>query len=280
MYIKVIIPIVLLLIASSCQFPTNFEVSTTPVAPETQTIKVASQAKVDALRIHFGAGELTVDGGATDLLEGTATYNLPILKPTVEIRDGSVTLSQGREWHPPAQSTGPIINQWVLKIGSQALDLQINAGAYNGRYDFGNTRLVNLAIADGACESTVDFSTPNATEMGVFSYKTGASNINILNLGNANTQKFIFESGAGNYTIDLAGNWETNAEINIHSGLSNITLAIPQGLNVNLTAESGLTNINIPDSWEQRGNDFSQKGSGPLVTIKVTMGMGNLQIIQ
>ena len=280
MYFKGLIAILILLLASSCQIPNNFERSLTPSAPETQSIKVASQAEVDSVKIHFGAGELTLNGGGADLLEGTATYNLPILKPKVEIRDGDVYLSQASEWQLPDQSTGPIINQWMLNIGNQPLDLQINAGAYTGRYDFGNTRLVNLAISDGACETLVDFSTPNSAELVNFSYKSGASNIHISNLGNANLRKFVFESGAGNYIIDLDGAWKSNAEIEIHSGMSNITLTIPQGLNTTLMAESGLTNLIIPETWEQRGNTYSQSGAGPLVTIKVFLGVGNLQIIQ
>jgi hypothetical protein len=43
---------------------------------------------------------------------------------------------------------------------------------------------------------------------------------------------------------------------------------------------SGLSNVNFPAGWIQNGDTYTQKGSGPMLTIIIEMGAGNVQISQ
>ncbi|MDO9130510.1 MAG: hypothetical protein Q7U34_11655, partial [Anaerolineales bacterium] len=66
--------------------------------------------------------------------------------------------------------------------------------------------------------------------------------------------------------------------VSVETGVSNMTLVIPAGVPVQLTVESGLSNVNIPEGWAKNGNVYTQTGSGPALTIIVEIGAGNLTI--
>ena len=127
---------------------------------------------------------------------------------------------------------------------------------------------------------TVDFSAANKEKLGVLSYKTGASNVTLKNLGNANFGTLVFESGAGNYKLDFGGKLQRDGSVTIRSGMSNLTLVIPAEVAATVKVNSGLSNVQVPSSWSQRGETYTQAGSGPGLTIIIEMGAGNVQVTQ
>lgn len=265
---------------SSCGITNNFSEFQTPAPAQRDVILIKDTGDLTNLTFNFGGGFLTLMGGATDLVNGQTMYNFPELKPTIEVKDGKVIMGQGNISFKNLPQNNGLVNQWDLQIGSTPLALNINAGAYKGNFDLGGLNLTDLAIADGACEVTLDFSSPNPEVLRTFTYKTGASNITLLRLANANLANFIFDSGAGNYRLDFSGDFIRDANVTIRSGLSNFTLTIPKNLDVAIQVNSGLTNIQVPSLWVQNGDTYSQPNQGPRLNILVEMGAGNLQIIQ
>ena len=104
-------------------------------------------------------------------------------------------------------------NEWDLKLGSVPMALTINAGAYDGTFDFGGT-------------------------------------------------------------LQRDGN------VNVRSGVSNLTLVIPANVAATVKVSSGLSNVQFPSGWSQNGDTYTQKGTGPALTLIVEMGAGNVQITQ
>jgi len=109
-------------------------------------------------------------------------------------------------------------------------------------------------------------------------YETGASNVTINGLANANFNTLIFQSGAGDYTLDFSGELQRNASVNIETGLSNLTLVIPADMAAELTLEGALTNVNVGSDWSKNGDFYSKEGSSPTLTIIIQMSAGNLTI--
>lgn len=256
----------------------------TPGASVEEAILIpVPDAKNISLQLDFGAGDLNLQPGAESaLLEGTATYNIPDLKPeVVQEEEGKVILKQGEYRVDGLPSFEDMENRWDLRLGAKPLALRINAGAYEGRFDFGGLALTSLAISDGAADVEVDFSAPNGAEMSLFTYNTGASNVTLRQLGNANFQSLVFECGAGNYTLDFSGDFQRDASVVIRSGMSNLTIRVPAGLNATLVVESGLANVQVPPGWQTDASGlYRQEGEGASLTLKVEMGAGNLQITE
>jgi hypothetical protein len=275
--------IVLALSTIACGFHVSVPIHTvTPGPLATDPINIPLLADhptpVD-LSLAFGAGTLIIHPGSNSaLVSGTATYNIPDFKPVVTLNGSSMRIEQGN-WHLTGiPDLSNIKNTWDLSLGKQPINLSIQAGAYHADYQFGGLALANLTVKDGASEAKMNFASPNLTEMSLLRYETGASNVSLTGLGNANFTSLLFHSGAGNFTLDFTGGLKRDGSVNIETGVSNTTLVIPSGLPVQLTVDGGLSNVAYDSGWSKNGNLYTQNGSGPQMTIVVNMGAGNLTL--
>lgn len=272
----------LALAASACGININLPEAKVPGPDVTDEISVpAPDEKSIRLTLEFGAGELYLAPGAENgLVSGTATYNVPDFKPEVEIESGDVVIRQGEYRVNGIPNFDGLKNEWNFLLGTQPMALEIKAGAYKGEFNLGGLALTSLAVNDGAAEVTVDFSTLNPEKMSLLTYKTGASNVTLMNLANANFVSMMFDSGAGNYKLDFGGELQRDASVTIRSGMSNLTLVIPEGVAATVKVNGGLSNVQFPSGWSHSGDLYIQAGAGPALTVTIEMGAGNLQIIR
>lgn len=259
--------------------PVRTEVITGPLVKDQISIPDISDAELVAeVTLNFGAGELFLSPGAeSDLISGEVSYNVEDLKPdisidneVIKIRTGSPEI-EGIPW-----INDNIENTWDLYFSPHPIDLTIKAGAYVGDFEFGNLSLVNLHIGDGASEVELNFSESNRVEMGTLRYETGASNIKLSNLSNANFDTMIFESGAGSYDLDFSGLLKRDADVFIESGLSTLTIRVPENISVELRIEGALTNVSTRGTWEKIMDSYVITADGPTLSIVVEMSAGNL----
>jgi hypothetical protein len=283
--IRKLLPVLLVLALSTiaCGFNVSIPINTiTPGPMVTTPINIpqpAGAASTSSLSLAFWAGTLKIHSGSSEaLVSGTATYNIADFKPIVSVNGSSARIEQGN-WHLKGiPDLSNIKNTWDLSLGEKPLDLSIEAGAYHADYQFGGLALANLTVKDGASDVKMNFASPNLTDMSLLSYETGASNVSLTGLGNANFASLLFHSGAGNFTLDFTGSLQRDGSVNIETGVSNTTLVIPSGIPVQLTVDGGLSNVTYDSGWSKNANLYTQKGSGPQLTIVVHMGAGNLTL--
>lgn len=282
-----IIPFVVLLMATmACGFNFDFNL------PNIQTIETGPTVTEDIsipyptseephLEIAFGAGVLDISPGSGDfLVEGVATYNVPELNPQVVEEGRTIRLQQGDGNLEGIPTFGRDLKmEWELELGTAPMELTINGGANQANVDLGGLAITDLTINQGASDSTFGFSGPNEAEMDSFRINAGAANLNLEGLVHANVQdEIVFKGGAGNYTLDFAGNLEQDLFVTIDAGLGNIILVVPEGTQAVVTLEGALTNVNTSGDWSKSGNEFTNDGSGSMIRIRVTMGAGNLEL--
>ena len=230
------------------------------------------------LSLKFGAGELTLAPGASTLVNGTATFNYDELKPGIVADEGNVEVRVGDGNLNILPNLNDLKNEWDLKLGGEPMSLSIESGAYEGKLELGGLALTQLKISDGASDVELNFSEPNPEEMSVFTYDSGASNVKITGLANANFSLFDFSAGAGDYTLDFSGELQRDASIKIETGLSNLIIVVPEGVAAEVRVEGGLSNVNAGTGWERSGSDYVQDGEGPTLTFVIEMGAGNLTL--
>lgn len=278
MNLKIISAILVLALASlACGFDVSLPEQAEPGPEVEESITVAGSGSGETrLTISFGAGTLDLSPGAKGLVEGTAVYNIPELKPQVIEGENSVEIKQGE--FKNLVNFRDVKNEWDLKLGGTPLDLNINAGAYSGNFELGGLALTSLTVKDGAADVDLSFSEPNLTEMSVLRYETGASRVTLSGLANANFSTLIFSGGAGDYKLDFGGTLTEPGTVNISAGAGSVQLVIPKGVNAKVTVESALVSVSASSNWSQNGSDYTQTGSGPTLTIIVKMAAGNLAI--
>ncbi len=81
------------------------------------------------------------------------------------------------------------------------------------------------------------------------------------------------------YNLEFGGDWQRDANVKIESGLSNMALNFPPGLNVKLTFSGGLANVSTRGTWTVSGDTYTLSGDGPTVTITLDMSAGNLELV-
>jgi hypothetical protein len=257
------------------------EVKTGPKQTDEISVPVPDTKSTIDLTLSFGAGELEVQPAAQDVLvSGTATYNVPDFKPIIESSDNQVEIKQGNlEINGIPNFEKNIKNHWDLKINTaNPLNLNVKAGAYSGKYELGGLSLENLDITDGASDVNVNFNEPNQSDMKKFSYNTGASNVTLEGLGNANFETMVFKGGAGSYRLSFDGEIKQDAVVSIESGISTVTIVVPEGVPAQVTFDGGLSNVQALGEWTQSGDIYSLEGTGSKLTIIVKMGAGTLEL--
>jgi len=263
----------------ACSFSVNVPSVRTGL---TQTLEVSeppdAAAELSQVNIEMGAGSLQLSGGTDELVEGTIVYNVEAWKPEITRQGNTVTLSQKTSSNISFPE-GNYKNNWDLKIGSMPLELSLTTGAYEGELDLGGLSITRLSIADGASKSTVRFDQPNASEMSMLSYKTGASEVDLLGLGNARVSQIEFNGGVGSYTLDFTGENDKNVDVSINSGMSDITITIPANARAAITIDGELSDIDLTGTWTVENNVYHAGTEGALININISMAVGDLQLI-
>jgi hypothetical protein len=275
---------ILALVSMACGITINLPVRDVKVGPTVvEQIDIPmTEGGGDPVRVTlgFGAGELNISPGATDaVVQGEATYNVEDLKPEITIRSNEVLLETGDLDLEGIPSFGDELkNIWDLRLGDAPLDLRINAGAYKGEFDLGGLSIQDLRISDGASDVNVNFSAPNRVAMESLRYNTGASQVKLTGLANANFEEMVFKGGAGDYTLDFSGELMRDATVTVDSGFCNVTIIVPQGISARIFVDSGLVNVDISGNWEKSGNEYTLDGEGPRLTINANIGAGSLNL--
>lgn len=278
MNVRIISAILILsLAAMACGFSVSLP-NMPQAGPEvTESITVAAPDEEETrLSLSFGAGKLTLSPASQgdNLVDGTIIYNVDDLKPEIIENGNEIEIRQGDFKNlPPFKD---MKNEWDLKLGNMPMDLVISAGAYDGTIELGGLSLQSLEVNDGASNVDLSFSEPNPVEMSILRYATGASDVTLTGLANANFSTLTFSGGAGNYTLDFSGELQRDAVATIDSGLGNLTLIVPEGVNAKVTVQGAAMNISPGSGWLQSGQNYTREGDGFTLTIVVKMAAGNL----
>lgn len=259
-------------------FPT--EMKTGPTVSETLRIPSPQGQPPTDVTLSFGAGTLTIlPNPGQDFITGTATYNVKDFKPVLENRPGIVKIKQGNfKLNAVPKVNQKIKNEWSLAFSDHPMDLTIKSGGYTGNFEFGGLGLTELHISDGASNVDLSFSTPNPLDMHALRYETGASNISMDKLGNANFQTMLFESGAGNYHLDFSGMLRKDASIFIETGLSRLVITVPADTPATAQFEGPLSRVTTKGAWQKSGEDYIQQGSGPQLTFTIETKAGTVTL--
>jgi len=266
--------------ACSISIP-SVDVMTGPVVETAiQVPRLPDPAQEAYVTLSFGANVLQLAPGAAEgLVSGTVRTNLKDFEPTVAIDGSDIRIEQGELEVEgiPNISADTVVNDWDLQLGSDPMRLRVTGGAYEGDMDLGGLALTDLYVSDGAATVKVDFSAPNTVEMSSLRYETGASTVELFNLANANFASMVFRSGAGTYKLDFGGTLRREAQVDIESGLSTLTIVVPEGTAAEAEISGGMSSVTTRGAWvTQDSTRYHVEGEGPRLLIDISMGVGTV----
>lgn len=190
----------------------------------------------DAVRVEidFGAGDLTVAGGAGQLLEADFAYNVAELKPEVEYDDGTLVVRQPpTDGLPVLQGISDFRNEWDLRLYDDVpMDLRVKVGAGTSDLQLAGLALTGLDVS----------------------------------------------FGAGEYAVDLSGDWAHDLDVTIEAGATDLRLGLPSEVGVRVDIDDGPHTVEA-DGLTQSGNSYTNAAYGSAeVTLRVNLDAGPGQI--
>lgn len=284
-HLRMILLTLILITLSGCgidvELPFKTEQKTGPTQTEAIQIPIPDSPTPLDVRLSFGAGKMTLlPNPGNDLISGTASFNVADFKPEITVDEYGVEIKQGNlKLNAVPTIDEKVKNEWSLAFKNFPIELTIKAGGYSGDFEFGGLAISDLHISDGAANVKLKFSTPNTANMAALRYETGASNISMEKLANANFQTMIFQSGAGNYNLDFSGLLQQDGAVFIETGLSRVVISVPDGVPAEVNFEGPLSKVITSGNWEQVGDEYHLAGSGPRLnfTIETKAGTVTLQ---
>jgi hypothetical protein len=279
------LPLILLLVilalsSLACSLRLPFQFSE---AGETRVMEINeahSTGSPVALNLVMGGGKVSIQPGAQNLVEGTVKYNFDAWKPVIERGLATLTIRQEFDISDVPFDLDDSVNEWDLKLGTKPMELTINGRAYDADFDLSGLAITRLKINEGASSTEVHFSQPNPEVMERLSFNTGASQVKLFGLANANAKEIAFSSGAGAYTLDFSGELRQDVEVTINSAISDLKIIVPKGTLCRVDVTEGVSNVNISGTWTNQDQVYSTKGEVYSINITVQMGLGNIELIQ
>jgi hypothetical protein len=235
----VILALALVVLAGCSRQLTDLTVETGPTVTDTQTVLSLGAQAVDA-KIELGVGRLQIAGGATDLMTGMFTYNIPSWRPEVSYEldgdRGELKVAQPAGVRTAIIPSSPNVEYvWDLRFSNWmplALDADLGVGAGE------------------------------------------------LNLRGLNLTDLRVTTGVGTTTIDIGGAWNQSYSVRVQRGVGKTTLIIPSGVGVELRTRSGLGNILVYGLMQNGDvYTNSQYGISPVtIDIEILGGVGETEV--
>ena len=204
---------------------------------ESQSIELGDTRSV-RVEINFGAGDLTLTGGAAKLLEADFTYNVDKLKPKVGYTDGKLVVRQPEVNGLPAlQGIADFRNEWGLRLNDKVpMDLNVDQGAGTSDLKLAGLSLTRLDVKLGAGVYTIDLSGGWARDLAV-TLDTGAAFITVR-LPRDIGVRVVVDRGAN--MLDVTGlTKDGDVYTNAAYGVSGVTMQ------VDLQAGIGQINLDV-----------------------------------
>ena len=229
---------------------------------ETQTkneVVEVGNAEKAVIDITMGIGDLTVGGGAADLMDAEFKYNVPDWEPDVSYE---VSGSNGR-----LNVTQP----------EGDYDLIPNSNIeYSWNLQFNEEIPMEMDVTMGVGESELNLDSLNLSRLSV---ETGAGQADIV-LGNSPLRIVDIKAGVGAVALDLSNEWQEDTNISIESGVGDMTILLPTDVGVIVDADVALGDFEA-NGFIVQGDNYVNEAYGDSSTtlsIELTGGIGGVTL--
>lgn len=204
---------------------------------DTHTIELGKAEFAD-VKLDMGVGELSIQGGARELMEAYFRYNIDHWKPEVTYRvtgsRGVLTVKQGKSRR---MTVGRKRNEWDISLNDDVpIHLTVECGVGQSKLDLVGLTLKSLDIDMGVGELIVDLSGELKQSLDiVIDCGIGSATIYLpeeigirakIDHGIGSVNARGFKKRGEIYTNDAYGETEVSIDIEVDSGIGSLDLKL------------------------------------------------------
>jgi hypothetical protein len=165
--------------------------------------------------------------------------------------------------------------------GATPLALDLEMGAVEADLDLGGLRLRQISLQTGASDTHVRFSEPNRDEAEFCTFKAGAAQLRVDDLGNSGCRRIQVSGGVGTLTLDFSGEWDYDSSADINVGLGTVEIQVPAELGVRIEKSTFLMSFDAPGFVKQEGGVWLSSNwdtAEHQLTLSVSGVLGGIEI--
>jgi len=236
------------------------------------------------LKFSLGACRFQIRRGQqADWVAGTYSHPEDLLPLKIEQQGGTIHIQQEKKL---GGFTGIFNKQYPelkLTLGTaKPYALHFSGGAHEADLDLGGLPITGLKLNQGAGKISINFSSVNPQRLGNIKIESGAVELNMKNLNNANFETLELDGGASSYKLDFGGTLQRDANVKINVGAASVKLVIPDPVATKITANSTMGSVNLGEGFTKRDgvicNQAALDGKSPVLEVKITIALGSLEI--
>src|SRR5262245_10587663 len=240
------------------------------------------QTERPQLRVSIGPCRLRITAGAASAFV-TGSYDDPTGLLPIQVTRGSEQVSLSQSTHLGSVGRLTQAPSLELRLGdSTPFDLTVEGGANDSVLELGGLPVVNLTIRQGAGRSSVDFATPNPTEMTALEVASGGVAMEMRNLANANFAQMTVSGGAASYRLQFGGTLRRDGEVRLNTGVSALEVVLPAATPARVSSSSVMGGLDVGDGFVTREgafwNESAAAGGSPALRIAITSMFGAVRL--
>ena len=253
----------------------------------TRTIELKGEKHL-TVKMDIGAGIIDLRRNRTgDILIAEVEYDPDELRVEIEYdaEKDEGTLYLQSESKRKGIDLDKEDHYWNLEFTDRIpITFEIDVGACEADLDFTGLKIDRLDMDLGASSVDVDFREPNPVRIHKISIDVGASALTIIGLGNANFDRFSFDGGVGDFTLDFSGDFKHRGYVDIDVGLGSLTILVPKDAGVEIRSESSFLSsfsIDKRDFDEVEDDIYQNDNFGETdkeLIFEVDIGLGSIDI--
>jgi hypothetical protein len=234
------------------------------------------------LRVSLGPCRLHIaSGGAPAFVSGS--YDDPTGLLPLQVTQGSEQVSLSQSTHLGSLGRLTQAPSLELRLGDSApFELTVEGGANDSVLEMGGLPVSQLTIRQGAGRSSVDFATPNPTEMTALEVASGGVAMDMRNLANANFAAMTVSGGAASYRLQFGGVLRRDGEVRLNTGVSALEVVVPAATPARISSSSVMGGLDVGDGFVTREgafwNETAVAGRSPLLRIAITSMFGAVRL--
>ncbi len=108
----------------------------------------------------------------------------------------------------------------------------------------------------------------------------GAGESNLI-LGNMSLTGLSVQSGAGNATVDMSGNWKSSLNASIKAGVGNLMVMVPKNTGAIVYVTQGIGSVEVGSGLKSTGKAYTNDPYGKSATnlsINIEAGIGKIRL--